>query len=249
MAVRRISILGVLIILVLIAGGCGDPRPITHLAAPTPIPLQAEPTATLNPTLEAAQHAPEQISSSSPSGGAQTLPVPPQRPDAHRGATLFAQNCVVCHGEDGKGVIPDTPDFTQADFFRSTAPGELFLSVSKGKGSMPPWEGNLKEQQRWDAVFYALDFAVTEKVLAQGKDIFVTNCAVCHGQDGKGVLEDTPNMTSPEFVATTRLVDLFRSVSEGKGTMPPWKGQLTEEERWAVLMYIRTLGYESMHRP
>ncbi len=248
MAVRYTRIVSLLIILGMFIGACGDPRPISHLAAPTPIPPRVEPTATLNPTLEASLQAVETVSPTS-GEGEQVLPIPEQQPDAHQGATVFAQNCAVCHGEDGTGVIPDTPDFTQPDLFRGAAPAELFISVSKGKGTMPPWESSLNEQQRWDAVFYTLDFAVDNQILKQGKDIYTTNCVVCHGQDGKGLLEDTPDMTSPEFVATTRLVDLFTSVSKGKGTMPPWEAQLSEEERWAVLMYIRTFGYKSLHRP
>ncbi len=248
MTSRRVLVLGVILALALVITACGDPRPITHVKAPTPIPRKAEPTATLNPTLAAAQEQVEAMPETSEGGGAE-LPVPSQNPSAKEGAPLFAQNCVVCHGEDGKGVIPGTPDFTAPEFFRQSVPAALFLSVSKGKGSMPPWEGSLKEQQRWDVVFYALDFAVTDDALKRGRDIFKTNCVVCHGEDGKGVVEGTPDFTSPEFVATTSLVELFKSVSEGKGTMPPWKGQLTEEERWDVLMYIRTLGYESLHTP
>ncbi len=246
MVSRRALVFGVILVLALIAAACGDPRPITHMQTPTPIPPKAEPTATLNPTLEAAQTAAE-TSPQATGKSAEALPVPAQRPSAKAGASVFAKNCVVCHGEDGKGVIPDTPDLTAPDLFRNAAPAELFLSVSKGKGTMPPWESSLKEEERWNVVFYALDFAVTEDALKRGKDIFTTSCVVCHGEDGKGIVEGTPDFTSPEFVATTRLVDLFKSVSEGKGTMPPWKGQLSESDIWDVLTYIRTLGYESMH--
>ncbi|NPA90461.1 MAG: c-type cytochrome [Chloroflexi bacterium] len=244
---RRALALGLLTLLaILLMAGCADPRPIAHLTAPTPIPLKAEPTATLLPVLVEAQEA-AKAAAQAPAGE-EALPVPPQRPSAEDGAMAFAQNCVVCHGEDGKGVIPDTPDFTAPDLFRERAPAELFLSVSKGKGTMPPWESSLDEQTRWNVVFYALDFAVSEEALQRGKDVYTTHCVVCHGEDGKGLLEDTPDFTSPEFVATTRLVDLFQSVTDGKGTMPPWKGQLTEEDRWAVLTFIRTMGYDSLHK-
>ncbi len=248
MAVRYPRVATLLIVLAVFIGACGDPRPMAHLAAPTPIPVRLEPTATLNPTLEAALPKTEKPPSS-PSEEVQVAPIPAQKPNAQNGAPLFAQNCVVCHGEDGTGLVPDAPDFTQPEFFRKAVPAELFVSVSKGKGTMPPWEGSLDEQQRWDVVFYTLDFAVNDDVLKQGKEIYTTNCVVCHGEDGQGLLEDTPDMTTPEFVALTRLSDLFQSVSKGKGTMPPWEGQLSEEERWSVLTYIRTLGYQSLHHP
>jgi mono/diheme cytochrome c family protein len=30
------------------------------------------------------------------------------------GAQVFNQTCVACHGDDGKGIMPGMPDFTQA---------------------------------------------------------------------------------------------------------------------------------------
>lgn len=33
--------------------------------------------------------------------------------DPAAGDVIFHQTCVACHGEDGKGMIPGTPDFTK----------------------------------------------------------------------------------------------------------------------------------------
>ena len=75
------------------------------------------------------------------------------------GATLFAANCVQCHGVEGLGDGPlastlAVPPAT----FRVHVPfhpdGVLFAWISDGiRGTgMPAWKGRLSEQDRWDLV-------------------------------------------------------------------------------------------------
>jgi len=245
---RKLALFSIMAVLLIILAGCGDPRPISHLPAPTPIPPKTEPTATLAPALAKAQEAAEKAAQM-PTGGGEELPVPAEQPDATQGAAIFAKNCVACHGQDGKGAIPGTPDFTSPDFLHKAVPGELFLVISNGKGSMPAWKGTLSEQDRWNVLFFELDHAITKDQIAKGKDIFTTNCAVCHGEDGKGVIQGTPDFTDPAFWARNSMAELFQVVTNGKGAMPAWKGQLTEQDRWDVLTYVRTFGYKSVHEP
>lgn len=99
---------------------------------------------------------------------------------------------------------------------------------------------------------------VTPEFVQHGKTVYAQNCVACHGVngDGKG---DAAGFLLPrprDFVAanyrlrstpTGRLptdVDLFRSVSLGMpGTpMPGWKHILSENDRWAVVEYLKTLS-------
>jgi mono/diheme cytochrome c family protein len=100
--------------------------------------------------------------------------------------------------------------------------------------------------------------ARTEATLALGKALYDKNCAHCHGETGDGNGFGAPHLSPPprDFVAaqfkfrTTSTGalptddDLFRVVSRGlNGTgMPPWQYLLTEEERWAVVDYIKTFS-------
>lgn len=107
------------------------------------------------------------------------LPVPPE-PDVtaqliERGKTVYAQNCLACHGAkgDGKGdaaafLLPRPRNFVQANFrLRSTPPShlptdaDLFRSVSLGLPGtpMPPWRVNLSEDDRWAVVEYIKAFS------------------------------------------------------------------------------------------
>jgi mono/diheme cytochrome c family protein len=92
-----------------------------------------------------------------------------------RGKTVYAQNCLPCHGVngDGKGdaaafLLPKPRNFVQANFrLRSTAPShlpsdaDLFRSVSMGMPGtpMPPWRVNLNDDDRWAVVEYIKTFS------------------------------------------------------------------------------------------
>jgi len=100
--------------------------------------------------------------------------------------------------------------------------------------------------------------AVTPELLARGKTLYAQNCAACHGikGDGKG---DAAAFLAPKprnFVAANyRLrstatgnlptdVDLFREISLGvPGTpMPPWKRMLGDDDRWALVEYVKSFS-------
>jgi len=81
-----------------------------------------------------------------------------------------------------------------------------------------------------------------------GKDIYIKNRYNCHGKKGKGdgpKSEDMPispkDFTKEVFQKQTD-GSLFWKISEGRKPMPSFKKEMTEEQRWQVINYIRTLG-------
>lgn len=244
---RKVAVFVLLSLLTAVVAACADPRPILRLPAPTPVGRSAGPTPTLVPELAAAAGIAQP--GETPAAGQEVLPTPPARPVAAAGEAIFAQNCAACHGQDGKGVVQGTPDFTDPTFWRQRTPAESFLIITNGKGAMPAWGSTLDEQQRWNVLFYEFDHAVDPDMLARGQEIFTQNCVACHGQDGKGVVQGTPDFTDPGYMATTSMAAQFEVVTNGRGAMPAWGGQLSEEDRWAVLLYIRTFAYESTKAP
>ena len=82
----------------------------------------------------------------------------------------------------------------------------------------------------------------------QGADIFKSNCEMCHGPQGHGdgpaggSLDPKPKNLA--FLQESAGDDyLFWRISEGRpGTaMVAWKGILSEEQIWQVILFIRTL--------
>jgi mono/diheme cytochrome c family protein len=80
---------------------------------------------------------------------------------------LFVQNCVQCHGADGRGgparpTMPDIPDFTNATWHRGHTDAQLVVSVLEGKGRlMPAWWGRVNDRQAADLVAYVRMFGPT----------------------------------------------------------------------------------------
>ncbi|MFG6080804.1 cytochrome-c oxidase, cbb3-type subunit III [Paracoccus litorisediminis] len=66
---------------------------------------------------------------------------------AAEGATIFADNCVSCHGEDGKGDREQgAPDLTDAVWLYGSDPATITRIVHDGPfGVMPAWSGRLSE--------------------------------------------------------------------------------------------------------
>ncbi|MGA8309688.1 MAG: cytochrome c [Terriglobales bacterium] len=95
-------------------------------------------------------------------------------------------------------------------------------------------------------------FAVAEGSAA-GAGVFKAKCVTCHGPDGSGNTPvgkslQTADLRSPE-VQKKSDAELTQSVSEGKGNMPAFKGNITDEEIQSVLKYVRTLAAKSDQAP
>ena len=84
--------------------------------------------------------------------------------------------------------------------------------------------------------------------LADGKKLYVTNCAPCHGDKGRGdgpaaqALSPKPADHSSALIQSETDGSLFWKLSEGRNPMPGYKKILTEQQRWELVNYIRTLA-------
>ena len=85
-----------------------------------------------------------------------------------------------------------------------------------------------------------------KKAVEQGEKVAKINCASCHGASGKGdgaaavALNPKPADWTSSRVQDEADGELFWKISNGRGAMPPWK-HLSENDRWSVIRYIRTL--------
>ena len=234
-AIRSLPFASALIfVLTLALTACANPQPLPSAptAIPTLQPATLPPAATLTPR-------PAFLN----------ISYPEEPPSAANAQALYDEDCARCHGEDGNGVVPGARNFGDADYMRGEAPARLYQIISDGRGSMPGWQDQLSDQERWDLTFYVWSFAVGPDVLGRGQTLFARNCAVCHGADGKGVVPDTFDFTDVKQVAQRASTEFFQVVTEGKGAMPAWQGRLTPEERWAAIEYMRTFAYEPLASP
>jgi len=86
-----------------------------------------------------------------------------------------------------------------------------------------------------------------------GADVYKTKCATCHGQDGSG---NTPVGKSLQVadlrsaaVQSKSDAELAQAVTEGKGNMPGFKGNITDGEIHAVVTFVRTFAAKGDSAP
>jgi mono/diheme cytochrome c family protein len=79
-----------------------------------------------------------------------------------------------------------------------------------------------------------------------GERVFKTRCIICHGPSGhgdgvasKGLDPKPRNFHDKAYMSSKTDAELLTTIHNGKGVMPAWKGQLTEDEMKAVLAYVR----------
>jgi len=87
---------------------------------------------------------------------------------------------------------------------------------------------------------------ITQDFLARGRTRYDIHCAVCHGLVGDGQSQVALSMSlrkPPSLHAYRDVPDghLFRVISKGFGLMPSYAAQLSIEDRWAVVAYVRAL--------
>jgi mono/diheme cytochrome c family protein len=93
--------------------------------------------------------------------------------------------------------------------------------------------------------------------IAKGKELYLSpakgNCIFCHGETGSGNEANLPklrrkpaDLTNKERMTSMTDGELFWKITKGiRGIMPPGEKRMpTEEERWHVVNYIRTLAKE-----
>jgi mono/diheme cytochrome c family protein len=84
--------------------------------------------------------------------------------------------------------------------------------------------------------------------LAEGKHLYESVCAKCHGRDGKGGVpsaEGQPpprNFQDPAFHASRSDDDLKLAIRKGKGAMPPFGAMLDDAQTANLVLYLRSLN-------
>jgi mono/diheme cytochrome c family protein len=85
-------------------------------------------------------------------------------------------------------------------------------------------------------------------VLADAKALYTANCGPCHGDKGRGdgpaASGLNPKPADHSSVAVQNESDgaLFWKLSEGRAPMPGYKKIFSDQQRWELINYIRTLA-------
>src|SRR5215467_794448 len=88
-------------------------------------------------------------------------------------------------------------------------------------------------------------YHATSQTLSEGKALFQTYCAVCHGEQGKGDGPISSKIPTPPSYVSDRLMQfppgrIFHVITMGTGKMPSYAAQLSSDERWKIVTYVHT---------
>ncbi len=90
--------------------------------------------------------------------------------------------------------------------------------------------------------------SMSKNQMAETQRLFNINCAICHGEKGVGngpistggYVGGVANLTQPAYISMADGT-MFHSIHYGKGLMGSYASQLTKQQRWMIVKYIRTL--------
>ncbi len=180
------------------------------------------------------------------------------RAEVSRGGILFAANCVSCHGPAGKGdggasasLLPKPANLAAARFSDERLSSVLWNGIPGS--SMPPWR-QLPAQDLQALVAYIQSLSVPGVSSASqqtvsldtGKALFAGLCASCHGGSGAGngpaagALTPSPTNFHLKKPTEQRAWEVLENGVPGTA-MPPWKDQLSEDQRHALVEFVCSL--------
>jgi mono/diheme cytochrome c family protein len=97
--------------------------------------------------------------------------------------------------------------------------------------------------------------------LAAARAIYFDKCVQCHGETGKGDGPDAAmyyplpaSLIDAKHMSGVTDGELFYEISQGRKPMPSFKKRLTEEQRWQLVLFVRSLsastsGADAISRP
>ena len=96
----------------------------------------------------------------------------------------------------------------------------------------------------------------SEAAIIAAKPLFKENCAQCHGDTGKGdgseALRYDPkpaDFTDTPHMSTVTDGALFYQISQGRKPMPSFKRRMTEDQRWQLVLLIRSFAPPAAKQP
>lgn len=83
-------------------------------------------------------------------------------------------------------------------------------------------------------------------VLLRGQTIFNSYCMACHGPEGEGNGTVVPPFPRPPSLQSDKIRgfpdgSIFHIITRGQNIMPSYASQISPDDRWAVIHYIRVL--------
>lgn len=187
-------------------------------------------------------------------------PFPAHPPSLARGAAVYREQCIQCHGADGRGDGPKArhlkgpppADLGNRAELATVSPLDMYRKIAIGVlgTGMPEYAAALSADDRWALTTYITTFRATPSATRDGEGLYAIHCAACHGPrgEGDGQLAATLSVWPPalaDLAVQGRFsdADLARVILQGRaGTPMPGFARLLEAPAADdIVAFLRTL--------
>jgi len=164
------------------------------------------------------------------------------------GRNLYDDNCTLCHGSDARGAL-GFPNLTDKDWLWGGAPEAIETTINAGRiGVMIGWRDALGGDSGVEDVVAFVSSLSGRSVpagdAAHGKELYMTNCVACHGEDGHGnPALGAPNLTDQVWLYGGSVNTIRDVIANGRqGQMPAQSDRLGADRIRLLAAYVLSLG-------
>lgn len=124
--------------------------------------------------------------------------------------------------------------------------GLIFMSIGFAAFQKSSWDAPPDVKQKKNPI------VPSEAALKEARSIFDEKCSNCHGEAGKGdgsdaMMYDPPpaDLTDGKRMNKFTDGDLFYKITVGKKPMPSFQKRLSEQQRWEMVLLVRSFANSS----
>lgn len=171
-----------------------------------------------------------------------------------RGAAIYAENCVRCHGAGGagdgelvlSGDVQNVSNFTDPLTIQDQSLQAWFDIITNGnlEAVMPPWKDALSAQNRWAVALYTYTLSYDAAALEQGQETYEAQCASCHAMDGSGTADGSSLLGLVDYTEAGLVTVINNHQAELELTPA-----IPEESLDEVVQYLRMLSSQEQMLP
>ncbi|HSJ54651.1 MAG TPA: cytochrome c [Anaerolineae bacterium] len=144
--------------------------------------------------------------------------------------------------------------FEASDYFPDGQSARTIVSGTLPLGSYPPGDPVASGRADGD-LLDEVPIALDDQVLGWGRERFNIYCAPCHGPSGMGDgtvaqhgFPQPPSLLS-DALRQVPVGYLFVVITEGRGAMPDYDGQIPPLDRWAIAAAVRSIQEAGASQP
>jgi plastocyanin len=167
--------------------------------------------------------------------------------------------------QSGAELSLDLSAYQSVEYYRSHSPEQIWQDLQNNLALE-----SYSDQQLWDVVAFIWQSNTTPNTLAEARQLYVQNCAACHGEYGAGdgvfsgeqveaqeeahetfsgheIVSPTDFTDSHHMLAASPALLQGKLIRGGMGTgMPMWGVIFTEEQTWSLVSYLYTFQFKEV---